>query len=122
VRQLLEHARQKQSQVPLEAVTITKLAIDVADNLPIAEYPSDLVYSMRGHAYRDHAYVLYLLGRLPEALSMTDTAADLFGQTAIPDYELARVDLMRAHVYSDIDRVSEAITLARRASETFAAF
>jgi tetratricopeptide (TPR) repeat protein len=122
VHQLLERARQKQSQVPLEAVTITKLAIEVADNLPIAEYPSDLVYSIRGHAHREHAYVLYLLGRLPEALAMTDTAAELFGQTAMPEYELARVDLMRAHVFSDIDRVTEAITLARRASETFDAF
>jgi tetratricopeptide (TPR) repeat protein len=122
VRQLLERARQKQSQVPLEAVTITKLAIDVADNLPIAEYPSDMVFAARGQAHRDHAYVLLLLGRLPEALNSTDTAEECFRQTAMPDYELARVGVMRAYVYAQIERLPEAIALCRCSSDVFEEF
>ena len=122
VRQLLDRARTKQTTAPLEAIEITKLAVEVADNLSIAEYPSDLVFSMRGHAYRDHAYVLSLLGRLPESLQATDAAEELFRQTAMPDYELARVGIMRAYVYAAIDRLPEAIILARRSSEVFAAF
>jgi tetratricopeptide (TPR) repeat protein len=119
VRQLLDRARQRQTTAPLEAEEITRLAVEVGDNLSIFEYPSDLVFATRGHAHRDHAYVLYLLGRLPEALQNTDSAEELFRQTAMPDYDLARVGLMRAFVYSAIDRLPEAITLAKKSSKAF---
>jgi tetratricopeptide (TPR) repeat protein len=122
VRQLLTRARAMQDTAPLQALDVIKLSTDVADELPFTHYPSDLVYATRAHAARDHAYILFVLGRMPEALAATDRAEDLFRQTALPDYELARVDIMRAQIYGTIDRVPEGIVLARRAAATFRNF
>lgn len=122
VRELLTRARGMTTSTPLQAFELTTLAVEVANDLPVAQYPSDLVYATRGHAARDHAYILFTLGRLPEALVATDKADELFRQTALPDYELARVDLMRAEIYALVDRIPEAIALARRAAQTFRSF
>lgn len=122
VRALLDRARELAQKTPLQALDLTTLAVDVANELPITGYPSDLVFATRAHAWREHAYVLTVIGKFREALEATDRSEDLFKQTAMPDFELARVELMRANVYSNIDRVSEAILLARKAAATFEMF
>lgn len=122
VRALVDRARDAVQKAPLQALDLTTLAVDVANELPITGYPSDLVFATRASAWREHAYVLTVIGKFREALDATDRSEDLFKQTAVPDYELARVDLMRANVYSNTDRVPEAILLARKAAATFEAF
>lgn len=122
VRALLDRGRELAQKTPLQALDLTTLAIDVANELPIIGYPSDLVFATRAHALREHAYVLTVVGKFREALEATDRSEDLFKQTAMPDFELARVELMRANVYSNLERVSEAILLARKAAATFEAF
>jgi tetratricopeptide (TPR) repeat protein len=122
IRALLDRARAIQPKAPLQALEITSLAVDVAAELPIVGYPSDLIFSIRGHAWREHAYTLSLLGRYREALDATARAEEVFRQTALPEYELARIDLMRVHVFRAIDRVPEAIMLARKAAATFEEF
>src|SRR5260221_9404567 len=114
VRALLDPGRDLVQKMPLQALDLTTLAVDVSNELPIIGYPSDLVFATRAQAWREQAYVLSVIGRFREALEATDRSEELFRQTAVPEYELARVELMRATVYSNIDRVSEAILLARK--------
>jgi len=122
VRALLDRVREIVPKTPLQSLELTTLAVDVSNELPIIGYPSDLVFVTRAHAWREHAYVLSIIGRFREALDATDRSEELLKQTALPEYELGRIDLMRAHVYSNIDRVPEAIMLARKASATFEVF
>src|SRR5258708_39292691 len=122
VRALLDRMRAVLPKAPLQALDVTTIAVDVANDLSITGYPSDLVFAARGHAWRDHAYVLSFLGRFSEALEAVDRAELLFRQTALSDYELARVDLVRASVLQSLDRVDEAVRLSPRASNTFLEF
>src|SRR5258708_3648718 len=122
VRALLDRMRAVLPKAPLQALDVTTIAVDVANDLSITGYPSDLVFAARGHAWRDHAYVLSFLGRFSEALEAVDRAELLFRQTALSDYELARVDLVRASVLQSLDRIDEAVTLSQRASDTFLEF
>src|SRR5258708_18920610 len=91
VRALLDRMRTILPKAPLQALDVTTIAVDVANHLPITGYPSDLVFAARAHAWRDHAYVLSFLGRFSEALDAVDRAENLFRQTALSEYELARV-------------------------------
>ncbi len=122
VRALLDRMRTILPKAPLQALDVTTIAVDVANDLPITGYPSDLVFAARAHAWRDHAYVLSFFGRFSEALDAVDRAELLFRQTALSDYELARVDLVRASVLQSLDRVDEAVRLSHRASNTFLEF
>ena len=122
VRALLDRMRTILPKAPLQALDVTTIAVDLANDLPITGYPSDLVFAARGHAFRDHAYVLSFLGRFSEALEAVERSEHLFRQTALSDYELARVDLVRANILRPLDRIDEAVRLSQRASETFLEF
>src|SRR5882724_3728107 len=58
VRALLDRGRELVQKTPLQALDLTTLAVDVANELPITGYPSDLVFATRAHAWREQAYVL----------------------------------------------------------------
>lgn len=122
VRQLLERMREFLGSSPANALQVTAMAIDIANSLPVAEYPCDYVVKLRAQAYRDHAYVLSFMGRYPEALEIADRAKRLFDQVPLPEYDLARLAQVRASILRFIDRVDEAVALAREAAETFRKF
>jgi tetratricopeptide (TPR) repeat protein len=71
---------------------------------------------------RDHAYGLSFVGRFREAGVIAERAERLLLQTPIPDYELARLDLVRANICRLTERVVDAIALATRAAQTFERF
>ena len=118
VRELLERMRQMLERSPAKALQITTLAIDIADALAINAYPSDYAIKLRAQAFRDHAYVLSFMGRFPDALDYADRARRLFEQVPLPEYDLARLGLVRASILRCVDRVDEAIQLVREAAET----
>ncbi|HEV7764736.1 MAG TPA: tetratricopeptide repeat protein [Thermoanaerobaculia bacterium] len=122
VRQLLERMRSTLRISPTNALQITALAIEVANALDVAEYPCDYVISLRAQACRDHAYVLSFMGRYPEALEFTEHSKRLFGQVPMPEYDLARLALVKASILRSIDRVEEALVLIRAAGDTFLRF
>jgi tetratricopeptide (TPR) repeat protein len=122
VRALLGRMRSILPKAPLQALDVTTTAVELANDLPLTGYPSDLVFATRAHAWRDHAYVLSYLGRFSEALEAVDRAENLFRQTALCEYELARVDLVRANALKSLDRIDEAAALSQRASSTFLEF
>jgi tetratricopeptide (TPR) repeat protein len=122
VRQLLDRMRQFLGTSPANALQVTSMAIEIANGLAVTEYPCDYVVKLRAQAYRDHAYVLSFMGRYPEALAIADRAKRLFDQVPLPEYDLARLAQVRASILRCIDRVDEAIELARQAADTFLRF
>jgi tetratricopeptide (TPR) repeat protein len=122
VKELLERMRSTIGSSPANSLQITALAIEIANALDIAEYPCDYVIKLRAQAYRDHAYVLSFMGRYPEALELADRSRRLFDQVPLPEYDLARLALVKASILRSIDRVDEALTLIHDAGETFLRF
>jgi tetratricopeptide (TPR) repeat protein len=122
VRQLLERMRQFLSKSPANALQVTAMAIDIANSLPVADYPCDYAVKVRAQAYRDHAHVLSFMGRYPEALDIAEKAKRLFDQVPMPEYDLARLAQVKALILRCIDRQPEALALAREAAETFLRF
>lgn len=122
VRQLLDRMRVEVRRSPARALDLTSLAVEIADDIVLSEYDSDFVISLRADAWRDYAYVLQFLGRLPEALAGLDQAERLLRQTALPEYGFARLKLVRAAIYSATDRQPEAVALAGEAAATFLEF
>jgi tetratricopeptide (TPR) repeat protein len=122
VKELLERMRQMLESNPAAALQVTALAIDVAHALDVTAYPCDYVVKLRAQAFRDHAYVLSFMGRYPDALEFADRAKRLFEQVPLPEYDLARLALVRASILRCTDRVAEAIQLTRTAAETFRRF
>jgi tetratricopeptide (TPR) repeat protein len=122
VKELLERMRSMLGSSPANALQITALAIEIANALDVADYPCDYVIKLRAQAYRDHAYVLSFMGRYPEALELADRSRQLFDQVPLPEYDLARLALVKASILRGIDRVEEALTLIHDAGETFLRF
>ncbi|HEX8254491.1 MAG TPA: tetratricopeptide repeat protein, partial [Thermoanaerobaculia bacterium] len=121
-KQLLERWRHLVQSSPANALQVTALAGQVANALDVARYPSDYVVKLRAQAYRDHAYVLLYMGRHPEALEYVERARRLFEQVPLPEYDLARVATVKAAILRLVDRIDEAVALARDAAETFRRF
>ena len=122
VKQLLERMRTMLDSSPANALQVTALAIEVANTLDVSEYPCDYVIKLRAQALRDHAYVLSFMGRYPEALDFVERSKRLFDQVPLPEYDLARLALVKAAILQYIDRVDEAAELARQAGDTFLRF
>jgi tetratricopeptide (TPR) repeat protein len=119
---LLAHSDTLLNSRPADALELTSLAVEIADAMRIDAYPFDLVISARARAWRDYAFVLFYLGRLADALQAVVRAEQLFQQTPAHEFDLARVNIIRALIYRSTDRVIDAIPLTRDAASTFAAF
>jgi tetratricopeptide (TPR) repeat protein len=122
VRELLVRMRALSTRTPLDALAGVTLAAEVADSLLVTDYPSDFVITLRAQALRDQAWGLSVIGRFREAITVADRAERLLLQTPIPDYELARLNLVRANILRAVDRVDEAITLSQKAASVFERF
>jgi tetratricopeptide (TPR) repeat protein len=123
VRQLLERIRPTiDGGSPANALRLAELAVEVSNELNVATYPSDFVIGVRAQALRDHAYALAFIGRYPEALIVVERAETLLEQAPLPDYELARVKLVRSFVYRGLERGAEAVVLAREAAHIYATY
>jgi tetratricopeptide (TPR) repeat protein len=122
VKELLERARPMLGSSPANALQITALAIEIGNALDVTEYPSDYVIKLRAQACRDHAYVLSFMGRYPEALELAERSRRLFDQVPLPEYDLARLALVKALILRSIDRSDEALTLIHAAADTFLRF
>lgn len=123
VRQLLDQVRPTMDAgSPANALRIAELAVEVSNELNVAEYPSDFVIGVRAQALRDHAYALSYVGRFPEALHVADRAEKLFKQSPLPEYELARLKLVRSIIFRSLERAGEAVALTHEAAEAFLRF
>lgn len=122
VKELLERMRSMLGTSPANALQVTAMAIEIANALDIAEYPCDYVIKLRAQSCRDHAYVLSFMGRYAEALELAERAKRLFDQVPLPEYDLARLALVKASILRSIDRIDDAVTLVQGAADTFLRF
>lgn len=122
VREILKRSVGLESTAPQQAHDMTRLAVDIASELSVCDYPSDFVISLRGHALREHAYNLMCLGRFHEAIETSNRAEAAFTQTPLPEYEIARVRLVRAMICQSLERHVEAAELANGSAEIFREF
>ena len=107
---------------PPDALSIIELAVEVAAELRVGDYPYDHVMKVRGQAMRQQAFVLSYLGRLPEAARIADMAGVMLEQIPIPLIEMARLDLVRSNIARNLEKYDDAIACARRAGETYRDF
>lgn len=122
VKQLLVRMFQTVESSPINALQMTSMAIGIANALDVSDYPCDYVVKLRAQALREHAQVLSLMGRYPEALEFVDRARRLFLQTPLPEYDLARIAIVKSAILQHVDRTAEAAALAREAGDTFLRF
>lgn len=122
VRQLLERMRGEIRKSPARALEITSLAVEIANEILLIDYPSDFVISLRADAWRDQAFVLQFLGRFRDAVAALEEAERLQRETAIPEYGLARILLVRANILTCTDKQQEAIDCAGAAAKIFLDF
>ena len=107
VRQLIAATDRAIDLMPPDALEITRLAIDVAEQL--AE--SDCVVRLRGNAWYERGYALLYTGAFHEALRALKTAELQFAQLPIANHEIGRLNLVRGMIYRALERFDEALPL-----------
>jgi tetratricopeptide (TPR) repeat protein len=104
---------------PGEAFEMSLLAVEIAEEIRIDSYAFDAVILVRGQAWREHAFLLYYVGRLPEALAAVERADDLLRQLRYAHNELGRAQLVRAAILKETERPNGALAIAVAAADTF---
>jgi tetratricopeptide (TPR) repeat protein len=122
VRELLERWRLVIGRAPMQALQVTTLAIEITNQLEWHAYPSNFLATLRAQALRDHAFILSYVGRFPEGLEAVERAEQLLRRTPMPDYELARLQLVRANIYKSVDRIQDAVALSHESASVFLRF
>lgn len=122
VRKLIDAASRAIDTMPPDAVEMTALATEIAENLDASTFPSDTIPRLRGAAWRERAYALYYTGRYLDAESAIFTAERHFSDCRLPEYDTARLGIVRALVLRAFERFDEAEQAAARSAETFAPF
>jgi len=122
VRQLLDRMRSELHRTPIRALELTSLAIEIANEISVLDYPSDFAISLRADAWRDHAYVLQFVGRFREAVAALDEAERMQREMFLPEYGLARILLVRANILTCTEKQQEAIDCAAEAAKIFLDF
>jgi tetratricopeptide (TPR) repeat protein len=115
VRQLIAATDRAIDLMPPDALEITRLAIDVAEQLP----ESDRVIRLRGNAWYERGYALFYTGAFREALGVLDTAESRFAQLPVADHEIGRLNLVRGMTYRALERFDEALPLIASAAAFF---
>ena len=119
---LIERSESILPRSPLDALVLANIAVEIAKSIALNAYPYDHVVKIRGQAFRRQAYVLSVLGRLPEAFKVAERSAFYLKQIPVPPPELARLDLVRSNIARNMEKYDEAIEHARRAGESYLQF
>jgi tetratricopeptide (TPR) repeat protein len=118
VRVLCAEANARHEQRPKFSQQIAAAAYAVATKL--AGVPDRAKRALMGMALREHANALRYLGRFKDALKLLDYAEKLFdGAPGTDPFDLAIVRLIRATVYMEIERLSDARRMAREVAVVF---
>ncbi|GAC1429031.1 MAG: hypothetical protein NVSMB68_01150 [Thermoanaerobaculia bacterium] len=118
LRRLIEVSESKIDTMPPEAVETAAAAIAVGDVLDGADH----IQQLQGSAYRQHAFALFYTGDFRRALESIESAQAILDTTAVSDYAIARLNLVRAVVYRALERHEEALVLARSSATVFRSF
>jgi tetratricopeptide (TPR) repeat protein len=115
VRKLIAATDRAIDVMPADAVEITRMACEIAERLP----DSERIYRLRGNSWYEHGYALMFTGAYGDALKALATAESQFVQVRIADHEVGRLDLVRAIVYRNLERVDDALPAIAAAAAIF---
>jgi tetratricopeptide (TPR) repeat protein len=122
VRKLIEGIPTAVTTMPPNALEMTSLSTEIADHLDPTIFASDTVMRLRGSVWYDRAYSLFYVGQFTESLAAADRA-DLNLQACLVDeYDLARVDIVRALALRAKEDLSRAMVAIRASGDTFVRF
>lgn len=122
VHELCERAYQILEQSPAESVELSKLAISISERLKPGSYATSTILHLRGRAWKEHGLALRWVNRYDEAVHALDQAEQNFSQETISDFDLAMVAYVRAQVFFELGRLSEALLLLEKCTRVFADF
>lgn len=120
VRRLIAATDRALDTMPADAVELTALAVDIAENL--SAYRPDTLARLRGGAWRERAYALFYTGQFAEAEKAVCEAERAFEGCVVAEYEQARVGIVRAVVEKGLEHHPAAIDAAAASVETFSRF
>ena len=104
---------------PTDAVELTKIAVQIAEALTAA---SERLAKLRARAWREHAYALYYIGAFTDAVDKLDVCEKYLSGVSVGELELAEATLIRAKICYNVERLDEAMRLARNAERVFRRF
>lgn len=116
VRKLIAATDRALDTMPPDAVAITALATDIADNLQPTAYATDTVAKLRGAAWRERAYALFYVGSYAKAETAIRASESHFSDCVVNEYDLGRDDIVHALIHRALDRDAEAIAVGDRAA------
>ena len=116
VRKLLEAVPTALDSMPRDAVELSALATEIADNLETA------TAQLRGAAWRERAYALFYTGDYVTAERALCASERHFGESVVNEYDLARVGVVRALVERGLEKYASAIGHARESANSFERF
>lgn len=119
VRKLIAQVYATVVAMPPDAVEMTSLATDIAEELAPSAYPSDTVARLRGAAWRDKAYALFYVGKFAEAEAAIFASERHFCSCVVSEYDLARLGIVKALVLRPFERFAEASDAAVASARTF---
>lgn len=119
VRKLLARTYSVVVSMPPDAVEITSIATNIADQLTPDEYSPDTIARLRGAAWRDKAYALYYVGRFTDAEAALLASERHFSYCFANEYELARTGIVKALVLRPFERFADASNAAVASALTF---
>jgi tetratricopeptide (TPR) repeat protein len=122
VRKLNAASERAIDTMPPDAVEMTAMATDIADQFELSDYPSDTVTRLRGAAWLNHAYALYFTGAFSKAEAAIFVAEQHFEGCVVNEYDLGRLGIVRALVLRVFDRFDEAIGVASSSADAFSRF
>lgn len=122
VRRLVAHANARVVAMPPDAVAMMALATTVSDALDASDYSADTIARVRGAAWRETAYALFYTGQFSDAEAALCTSERHLSSCLVNEYDLARLNVVRALVLRPLARLEEAVHAAEYGAATFLRF
>jgi tetratricopeptide (TPR) repeat protein len=122
VRHMVDAVEAVLMRNPTDAVELLRVATDIADNLRPSNRDAEEVARLRGAAWRQRAFAYFYVGQFNDAVQAIDVAQEAYRHVAIAEYDIARLDIVRALVFREFDRDREAVEAVRRSIHHFAVF
>jgi tetratricopeptide (TPR) repeat protein len=116
-RRLIRAAAEACEREPLEALTFSDAAVDVAERL--SNYPAGMMHDLRANAWKERANALTALGNYDASLDALEHAEREFDRAPAAPLGRAIVGYMRATVYYFRGDLSRAVVLAAESCRSY---
>jgi tetratricopeptide (TPR) repeat protein len=119
VRLLCRRAHAEVDNEPLFALNLAEAAVVFAERLPDDYYPAEVVYDLRGTAWKEYATACRYLARFRDALAALTRAERAYRHLLAPTISVGTVELARAGILWRMEQYDEALRSVRSSSELF---